>query len=216
MIGNSFPRDPLAVPFSAVMFTPVLDRRSDVADLELLSPDPDPAAIEESHRGLWSDALRHVVNYWCAKRKGRPMPARSDIDPLELRRILPNIYLVDVVRPSLYRYRLIGTTISGRLRLDATGRLADESLYGENAPLILEMYDHVVNSRTAIINRGRSFWTEVDWLNYTSAILPLSMDGESVTMLLGVMDFWLTPRQLRAPQIPKPPIDWEPLTVPAL
>ena len=43
----------------------------------------------------------------------------------------------------------------------------------------------------------------------------LSADGEKVTMMLGVMDFWLTPRQLRAPQFAKRLIDWEPLTIPS-
>lgn len=213
MIGDPPLRSPLAVSAEAVMFTPVLDRRSD--DLELMSPEPDPVAIEQSHRGLWSETLCHVVNYWCAKRNGRRMPARRDIDPLELRRLLPNIYLLDVAGPSRYRYRLIGTTITGRLRSDATGRFVDESLFGEKTPLIVELYDYVVDNRAPVINRGCSFWSEVDWLSYTSAVLPLSPDGETVTMMLGVMDFWLTPRQLRSPQLHKSPVDWQPLIVPA-
>lgn len=214
MIGNPPFRSPLAVSPAAIMFTPVVERRNE-PDLQFRSPEPDPVTIEESHRGLWSDTLCYVVNYWCAKRKGRQMPARHDIDPLELRRLLPNIFLIDVVQPSLYRYRLVGTTISERLRADSTGRFADRSLFGENAPLIVEMYDYAVNNHSPVINRGRGFWTEVDWLSYTSAVLPLSADGENVTMMLGVMDFWLTPRLLPAPRIPRRPVDWEPLIVPA-
>jgi hypothetical protein len=212
MIGN--PSSPNR-PSAGISFTPVAGPAMSPAALDLLDEEPDVATIEEAHRGLWSDVLCFVVNYWCAKRKGRAMPSRKDIDPLELRRLLPNIYLIDVVKPSLYRYRLVGTTISNRLRGDATGRFADEKIFGEHAHLIIEMYDHVVESRAPIINRARSFWTEVDWLNYTSVLLPLSPDGDNVTMMLGVMDFWLTPRQLRAPQIAKRLIDWEPLAIPA-
>jgi len=212
MIGNPSPFD---LPGTGISFTPIAGPAVNPAALELLAEEPDAATIEEAHRGLWSDVLCYVVNYWCAKRKGRIMPARPDIDPLELRRPLPNIYLIDVVKPSQYRYRLIGTTISHRLRGDATGCFADETMFGEHTHLIVDMYDHVVESRSPIINRARSFWTEVDWLNYTSVIMPLSPDGENVTMMLGVMDFWLTPRQLRAPQIAKRLIDWEPLIVPA-
>lgn len=214
MIGNPPFRSPLAVSPSAVMFSPVPDRRNE-PDLEFLSPEADPVAIEERHRGLWSDTLCYVVNYWCAKRKGRRMPARYDIDPLELRRLLPSIYLIDVVEPSRYRYRLVGTMLVERLRSDATGRFADKSLFGEKTGLVVEMYDHVVSNGTPVINRGRSFWTEVDWLSYTSAVLPLSTDSETVTMMLGVMDFWLTPRQLRGSRMADPPVDWEPLAVPA-
>ena len=212
MIGNS---SPFNRPARGISFTPVAGPEINPAGPDLLSDEVDAASIEESHRGLWSDILCYAVNYWCAKRGGRAMPARRDIDPLELRRLLPNIYLIDVVKPSLYRYRLIGTTISNRLRGDATGSFADEAIFGEHAHLIVEMYDHLVESRGPIINRARSFWTEVDWLNYTSVLMPLSADGENVTMMLGAMDFWLTPRQLRAPQIAKRLIDWEPLVVPA-
>jgi len=212
MIGN---RSPVDRPARGISFTPVAGPAVNPAGLDLQSDEIDAVAIEESHRGLWSDILCYAVNYWCAKRKGRAMPTRKDIDPLELRRLLPNIYLIDVVNPSLYRYRLIGTTISNRLRGDATGSFADEAMFGEHAHLIIDMYDHVVESQSPIINRARSFWTEVDWLNYTSVLMPLSADGEKVTMMLGVMDFWLTPRQLRAPQIAKRLIDWEPLAVPS-
>src|SRR5262245_4119938 len=194
MIGNPSSHNR---PPAGVSFTPVASPAINPAALELLGEEPDAAAIEEAHRGLWSGILCFVVNYWCAKRKGRAMPSRPDIDPLELRRLLPNIYLIDVVKTSLYRYWIIGTTNSHRLRRNATGSFADKAIFGEHAHLIVEMYDHVVESRSPIINRARSFWTEVDWLNYTSVIMPLSPDGENVTMLLGVMDFWLTPRQLR-------------------
>ncbi|MFM9843823.1 MAG: PAS domain-containing protein [Dongiaceae bacterium] len=218
MIGNPSPYGylggPLGSPVPAGMFEPVLNRHDVLTEADLHSDEPDIAAIEEKHRGLWSPVLKSIVGYWQSKRGDKHMPARKDIDPLELRKLLPNVYLLDVAQPSRYRYRLIGTTISGRLRNDATGRMVDETLFGAAAPLIVEMYDYVAATQNPILNRGRSFWTEVDWLNYTSVVLPLSPDDKSVTMMLGAMDFWFTPRRLSSPNLPERLVDWEPLTLP--
>ena len=58
--------------------------------------------------------------YWEEKRRGRLMPSRADIDPLELRRYLPGIILIDVVDDARrYVYRLVGTrevAMRGRIR----------------------------------------------------------------------------------------------------
>lgn len=138
------------------------------------------------------------------------MPARADIDPVELRQLLPNVYLLEVLGPSRYRYRLIGTRIVSRLQADATGRDVDRSLFGENVGAIIEMYDHVANQREPVINNARLFWTEVNWLNYTSVILPLTMDGATVGMMLGAMDFWLTERPPLQAEAART-VDWHPL-----
>src|SRR3546814_9628318 len=48
--------------------------------------------------------------YWKQKRGDRPMPAESDLDPAEIRKILPHVILLDVRQEPLdFHYRLIGT-----------------------------------------------------------------------------------------------------------
>ncbi len=53
--------------------------------------------------------------------RGRTLPSRWDIDPIEIPRLLPHIMLVDVMGPSLYRYRLVGTEIATTMGVNATG-----------------------------------------------------------------------------------------------
>jgi PAS domain-containing protein len=54
--------------------------------------------------------LRAALTYWDAKRQNKLMPPRSDIDPVEIPRLLPYVMLIDVVREPLdFRYRLMGT-----------------------------------------------------------------------------------------------------------
>lgn len=117
------------------------------------------------------------------------MPRRADIDPIELRGLLPFVYLLDVEGPSRYRYRLIGQDIIDNLKNNATGRAVDQDLFGDGAGEILAMYDHVVEHRIPVINRGRAFWVDNFWRRYVSLILPLSSDGVRVDKMLGVMEF---------------------------
>jgi hypothetical protein len=76
-----------------------------------------------------SDEITHptlvaIYRYWDNKRRGRAMPQRADIDPTEIVRLLPYIFMVDVERdPLRFRYRLIGTAICEFLGRDFTGRM---------------------------------------------------------------------------------------------
>ena len=67
--------------------------------------------------------MHDLYRYWEGKRRGRTMPARADIDPLELRQQLANLILVDVAgSPPQFRIRLAGTDIVSRYGAELTGR----------------------------------------------------------------------------------------------
>lgn len=56
--------------------------------------------------------LRQLVAYWDEKRAGRQMPARDDIDPVDIPGLLPFLLLVEVRdAPRRFYYRLTGTWI---------------------------------------------------------------------------------------------------------
>src|SRR5215469_5086608 len=85
--------------------------------------------------------------YWDGKRGGRMMPSRRDLDPSEIVKLLPHIYMVDVLRdPLRFRYRLIGTAICAFLGRDYTGRAVDAATYGEGDILsrLLQLFTAVV------------------------------------------------------------------------
>jgi hypothetical protein len=55
--------------------------------------------------------LQRLYDYWQERRSPRSMPSRSDIDPVDMRFILGNLLLVDVLAaPLRFRIRLHGTT----------------------------------------------------------------------------------------------------------
>jgi hypothetical protein len=88
-------------------------------------------------------------------RSARVAPCRRGKTSIPgLRRLLPNIYLIDVVNPSLYRYRLIGTTISNACAATRPVPSPTRRCSANTRTLIIDMYDHVVESRSPIINRA--------------------------------------------------------------
>lgn len=137
----------------------------------------DPAQIRDP-------LLRQLYDFWDAKRGGREMPGRRDFDPLELRWILGNVLLLDVLRdPPGFRFRVHGTNLAQRAGFDMTGKTMDEYPDPEYAKVALRSFSTAVETRRpfARINErtieGRAY-------GYEALHLPLSSDGEHVDMLL--------------------------------
>jgi hypothetical protein len=61
-----------------------------------------PAAAARSHEQLFA--------YWASRRQGAKLPSRRDLHPGDIKRLLPTLSLIDVVRDPLdFRVRLAGT-----------------------------------------------------------------------------------------------------------
>src|ERR1044072_4742557 len=73
--------------------------------------------------------LAQAYAYWDSKRRGRRMPARADLDPTEMPRLLPHLALLDIERsPLRFRYRLVGSHIDDVRREHGKNLLTGEYL----------------------------------------------------------------------------------------
>ncbi|HYL57295.1 MAG TPA: PAS domain-containing protein, partial [Candidatus Acidoferrales bacterium] len=71
--------------------------------------------------------LSHLLAYWRCKAGARAMPARADIDPLDLREHMGWMILTDVASsPLRFRFRLIGAEVTRLVGRDSTGKFWDE------------------------------------------------------------------------------------------
>ena len=132
---------------------------------------------------------RALYRYWRRMAGDRAYPAREDLDPAHIPKLLPNVFLADVLRfddrPNDYLYRLIGTAI-----VDIEGEWTGTSL-GEMLPdreelsLLWQQYDTAADG-IASFRREKVKWEEEKRLVYEVLLLPLSSDGETVDMLLGM------------------------------
>lgn len=103
---------------------------------------------------LGSDLILRLFEYWCAKRNGRSMPARRDIDPLEIPWALPKIFLIDFELPDIFRYRLAGEEISDVFGRNLKGCTLQDILSPEGCERVTERWMSLVETRSIIAMKG--------------------------------------------------------------
>jgi hypothetical protein len=132
--------------------------------------------------------LGDLVAYWDAKRAGRLAPPRSAIDPVEIPRHLPHLFMLDVIEAgSDFRFRLIGTEIVHGLGRDSTGRCFSELF--ENQPESLARlrgrFALVVQEKRPSFSRGRIFWhAGKTHCPFAAVSVPLSDNDSTVNIIL--------------------------------
>lgn len=130
-------------------------------------------------------SLRKLYEYWNAKRGGRAIPARGDIDPIDLKPLLPLLILIDVVPdPRRYVYRLVGTHEVEMRGGDPTGKPVEEAYYGESADEATYCLDRVVRTRQPVLYRGTYQPLSTRTQQEDVIFLPLSKNGEAVNMIV--------------------------------
>lgn len=149
---------------------------------------------------LATPRLRDGYEYWNARRGPRPMPGRADLDPAEIKPLLPHVVLMDVVRNSAaltidFRYRLIGTLVDDHSSGRFTGRLMSDIAHQRSPSRLWSNFEWVVAERQPKISRVPYAGPHNDFLSVVDIVMPLSQDGETVDMLFCVVDYLA--RQLR-------------------
>lgn len=144
------------------------------------------SVIEERHRPLEAidDArLRRLLAYWEEKRGTRPMPARPDINPIDLKEHLGHLHLLEVLGPGLFRFRVYGSEVSNPDVRDMTGRTSRDYEDRTFADLVTRHYQACVDVRRPLYHHVLG---KLDGHPYESVrlSLPLSGDGTLVDMLL--------------------------------
>lgn len=137
-----------------------------------------------------SPLLREIHAYWEEKRGTRSLPAREDFDPLEFPKLLPNVILMDVLPPEgRLKVRLVGTLVVQMFGGDYTGLYLDQIDFGEMRQKILDEYGAAAQSADAVFTDHRFRKLGGGLVDIERVILPLSQDGQRVTMLFALLDF---------------------------
>jgi hypothetical protein len=130
--------------------------------------------------------LDELYAYRASKLRGRRMPSRADIDPAEIKHLLPIVLLTDVIGDEAeprFRYRLAGTEIVRRFGRELTGHGVEEMLKGDYGRSVVAVYKAVVQERVPIYSRTRVAVHSGEKVGSDRLMLPLSADGERVNMV---------------------------------
>lgn len=130
--------------------------------------------------------LGALFRYWEKKRGARNMPARRDIDPIEMdRRILPHLMLCELSdHGNVIRFRLVGTLLARRWGFDPTGqRLSDLPAADYFAYFgALMRRSHV--EAAPVYGESRFRWGAKGQLDASHLLLPLSTGGAQPGIVL--------------------------------
>lgn len=139
-----------------------------------------PSLLADCHA-----SVRGLYEYWDAKRGGRAMPARADLEPADLKKLLPHLILIDVVSDERrYVYRLVGTREVEMRGSDPTGKPVRDAYYAESAEETFLYLDRCVHTAEPVLYRGIYRPSSTRTQQEDTIFLPLSKDGAHVDMIL--------------------------------
>ena len=131
-------------------------------------------------------AHEEMYSYWAGLRRGARLPARADIEPAALKRLLPTVSLIDVRRdPLAFRVRLAGTGLYGVYGREITGRSLAEVYNSGAAEYWRQELTAVVEERRPGVGVHSLAWRGAGHLSILWLRLPLASNGRDVDMILG-------------------------------
>jgi hypothetical protein len=130
--------------------------------------------------------LKALLDYWQGKRGARALPARRDIDPLEMGpHLLPHLLLCDLFdRGTRARFRLVGTEVVRRLGFDPTGKYLEPGARGSYFELLASLHRLVYCERAPLYSASAFTWESGRQLKVQHLLLPLSHDGPDPAIAL--------------------------------
>ncbi len=114
------------------------------------------------------------------------LPGRQDMDPIDIPRMLPYVFLVDVLnKTNDFRYRLVGTDIVKNTKRDFTGALLSDIQDVGSQNELIQLYRQCVSNKAPVTGK-LNFTTRGGVENhYDVAVTPLASDGQTIDMLFG-------------------------------
>lgn len=143
----------------------------------------DPSQID-------SPRVHRFRDYWEARRREQSVvPLRAEVDPTELRELLPNVVIIEVGQePLRFRYRLVGTRVVEFNKQDFTG-LYLGTIGWEEEQQIVDACADTVASKLPLF--GFYSWTLKNGAigKCEFGIFPLSHDGRTVSQIFAIEDY---------------------------
>lgn len=135
-----------------------------------------------------SQRIRKLNDYWLARAKGK-VPSRSEIDPVDVRELLPNLMMIDILGdPPRFRYRLVGTRVVQYTGFDFTGRCIDEMVF-QGRDFMEQCYRRVLAEKRPVFGHYAWLVRSRHFGQCEFGLFPLSDDGATVNRAISIEDY---------------------------
>jgi hypothetical protein len=139
-------------------------------------------------------AHEELFAYWAGLRRRGALPARHDLDPGRIKRLLPTVSLTQVLHEPLdYRLRLAGTGLWGVYGGEITGKRLIDVYNTAAADYWRGELDQVVADKRPRAGHHSMAWRGASHMTLLWLRLPLASNGHDVDVILGY-DAVLAPR----------------------
>ncbi|MBS0472634.1 MAG: PAS domain-containing protein [Proteobacteria bacterium] len=128
-----------------------------------------------------------LVGYWSRLRKGRAVPDQTDIDPRAIKRMLSQVFILDVENPGRPIYRLAGTSLCERFgfELRGTGFLAHWDAQSSLALTSLMRQAIKLNQPVCLSSIGSA--ADGGLVELETVLCPVSFNGGEPTRFIGLI-----------------------------
>lgn len=137
---------------------------------------------------LPSRILQDVRAYWDGLRRGRAVPARSDIEPQGIRRALDHAFILERIGPGAARFRLAGQQLIDLMGMEVRGMafcsLANTTSRGRLSDVLESVFRAPQLAQLTLHAKADYARPE---LNARMLLLPLTSDLGDVTRALGCL-----------------------------
>lgn len=130
---------------------------------------------------------RELYDYWQRIRGDRPAPERSEIEPADIRTLLADTFILEVVSRTDYRFRLAGTRICAAYGREMKGKEFLSFWQGKDreavASLLAAIHEDAAAAVLGMVGRsdhGRE-------LAFECLLLPISQPGQGYCRVLGCL-----------------------------
>ena len=132
--------------------------------------------------------VRHLADWWRTVNGGR-MPRRGMFDILDHRRIVANLFLVEVLAAQEFLFKLLGEEVIQIVGRNRTGETVRRVNVGEYGHELYEYYGSIVRGGVCRKCTGLLTFSIGGMRRFESIDCPLAADqGESIAAIIGVMD----------------------------
>lgn len=137
--------------------------------------------IQEKRPDLERPENRELLEHWEKIRGEASVPLRTQFNPMDVPRHLPNLIVLEPLIPENANVRIFGTELARRLGFDLTGVDLFTLYSGEPAREVVDMISCVVEQRAVAVAysewttpSGHSFTTENLWMPLASQAGPIN------------------------------------------
>jgi CheY-like chemotaxis protein len=151
--------------------------------------------------GHWSvdrnPVLRRSYEYWLEKAAGRRAPDRRDLDPVEVKDILPHLSIIEIFAEDgdhHHRYRLVGTRVVEALGYNPTNQIVEEFADDGQAKFLRGLFIEVAATARPLY-AASSFRASNGGLSTERILLPFTQGGPEIAQIVIVQTFDWTRRK---------------------